>query len=67
MTPKHVFHVKQGMRYRFRVIGALSTHCPAVVHIENHKLLMIASDGSPFKPVLVDSFTIFSGKFYNVH
>ncbi|KAJ9592211.1 hypothetical protein L9F63_001212, partial [Diploptera punctata] len=64
-TPLHVFQVKQGKRYRFRVIGAVSTHCPAVVQIEKHKLLMIASDGSPFKPILVDSFTIFSGERYD--
>ncbi|XP_069695515.1 uncharacterized protein [Periplaneta americana] len=64
-TPQKVFHVRKGKRYRFRLIGGMCTHCPARFQIEGHKLLVIATDGNPIQPVLVDSIEYFSGERYD--
>ena len=39
----------QGKKYGFRLIGQ-TMNCPIVFSIDNHNLLMIASDGRPFEP-----------------
>ena len=49
-------------RYRFRVISPGFTTCPISVSIDNHTLTMIASDGSPFRPVGVQSFVLEPGE-----
>lgn len=43
----------------------MSHVCPAVLEVENHSLLMIASDSFPFQPVSVDSFVSTSGERYD--
>ncbi|XP_012942999.1 laccase [Aplysia californica] len=63
--PYPSFKVMPGLRYRFRVIVNGLLDCPLQVSIDDHHLLMIASDGSDFVPYLVDSFTIFSGERYD--
>ena len=49
-------------RYRFRVISPGFTLCPISVSIDNHTLTMIASDGSPFRPVEVQSVVLEPGE-----
>lgn len=39
--------------------------CPIVLSIDDHQLLLIASDGKPFLSFLVDSFVSFSGERYD--
>ncbi|KAK3730124.1 hypothetical protein RRG08_030555 [Elysia crispata] len=63
--PYAEFHVRPGLRYRFRVIYSGILNCPIYVRVDGHKLLMISADGKDFKPVEVDSFTIYSGERYD--
>ncbi|XP_069688169.1 uncharacterized protein [Periplaneta americana] len=60
-TPDEIFHVEKGYRYRFRLIGGVCTQCPARFQIEGHRLIVIATDGEPVKPVIVDAIEFFSG------
>ena len=62
-TPREVFHVKQGERYRFRIIG--NNKCHLAVEVESHRLTAIATDGSPIKPVAVDRIGLTSGERYD--
>lgn len=41
----------QGRRYRFRLVNAGFLNCPLELSIDNHTLLVIASDGADVKPV----------------
>jgi FtsP/CotA-like multicopper oxidase with cupredoxin domain len=49
-TPKSVFYVNKGYRYRFRIIDVGSTNCPFQLTIENHTFSVIAADGQPIIP-----------------
>lgn len=62
-TPLDVFQVTPGKRYRFRLINAFASTCPAQLTIEGHNLTIIAADGSPVQPVGVNAINSFSGKF----
>ncbi|XP_048752208.2 uncharacterized protein LOC125663848 isoform X2 [Ostrea edulis] len=64
-TPRAIFTVKQGQRYRFRVASNGVNNCPIEFSIDNHTLTVISSDGTPFKPVHVQSFNIFAGERYD--
>ncbi|VDI01894.1 Hypothetical predicted protein [Mytilus galloprovincialis] len=64
-TPHALFKVKQGKRYRFRIISNGIANCPIQFSIDHHSLTMISTDGSPFNPILVESFTIFAGERYD--
>ncbi|BFZ21627.1 hypothetical protein BsWGS_24666 [Bradybaena similaris] len=64
-TPRASFTVKPGFRYRFRVINSGILNCPLQLSIDNHTLTVIASDGSPVKPLARDSFSIFAGERYD--
>ncbi|XP_015584710.1 laccase-4 [Cephus cinctus] len=64
-TPRAVFNVVQGQRYRFRVIYNNAVYCPVQVSIDNHTLLMIASESGTFEPVEVDSFMINGGERFD--
>ena len=44
-TPRSVFAVKQGLRFRFRIVNAGILYCPIEVSIDNHLLAVIAVDG----------------------
>ena len=59
-TPLEVFNVDPGKAYRFRVISAAS-RCPFQISVDNHDLLVIATDGAPLKPVAVRSMVIHTG------
>ena len=64
-TPQSVFTVKPMKRYRFRIISNGVNNCPIQFSIDSHNLTMIASDGSAFKPLEVQSFNIFAGERYD--
>ena len=44
-TPRSVFHVQKGKRYRFRIINSGVQYCPLQVSIDQHFLTIIATDG----------------------
>jgi len=64
-TPHAVFYVQQGFRYRFRIISNGVNNCPIHFSVDNHTLIVISSDGSSFRPVIVESFNIFAGERYD--
>lgn len=41
----------QGLRYRFRLVNAGFLNCPLELSVDNHTLLVIASDGFDTKPM----------------
>lgn len=65
-TPLEIFTMTPGRRYRFRMINAFSSVCPAQVTIEGHGLTVIATDGEPVHPVNVNTVISFSGKCLRV-
>ena len=64
-TPYHTFHVQQGRRYRFRVISNGILNCPIQFSIDNHTIIVIASDGNPFQPIELQSLNLFAGERYD--
>ncbi|XP_046548487.1 laccase-1-like isoform X1 [Haliotis rubra] len=64
-TPYSVFHVKKDQKYRFRVISNGILNCPIQVSVDNHDIIMIATDGVPHEPVVVSSFNIFAGERFD--
>ncbi|XP_033743202.1 laccase-1-like [Pecten maximus] len=65
-TPYEVFNVVRGRRYRFRIISNGILNCPIQLSVDNHTLRVISSDGSPFKPIDVESINIFAGERYDI-
>lgn len=65
LIPLHVFTVQSGKRYRFRLINAEFLNCPMDFSIDNHTMTMIASDGSEFVPIVVDSFVSYAGERFD--
>lgn len=61
-TPLEIFTVTPGRRYRFRVINAFASVCPAQLTIEGHGLTLIATDGEPVQPVPINTIISFSGE-----
>jgi FtsP/CotA-like multicopper oxidase with cupredoxin domain len=61
-TPYGQINVQEGVRYRIRIVAGLCTVCPSQVTIENHTMLIIATDGNPVAPVRVDSLIMFAGE-----
>lgn len=64
--PLSVFRVSQGKRYRFRLIGALCSECPVRIKFEDHKMLVIATDGKPIEPVQVDAVVLEAGIRFDI-
>ncbi|XP_013180620.1 PREDICTED: laccase-5 isoform X2 [Papilio xuthus] len=64
-TPLEVFTITPGRRYRFRMINAFASVCPAQLTIEGHNLTVIATDGEPVQPVQVNTIISFSGERYD--
>ena len=62
ITPQSLnyFNVTRGSRYRFRLIGAQESS-PFRFSVEGHKLTVIASDGSPIKPIENVNYVIING------
>ena len=65
-TPVEEISVKQGKRYRIRVINAGVSLCPVEMSIENHNLIVIASDGADIEPITVDSLVLHNGERYDI-
>jgi iron transport multicopper oxidase len=56
-----VIAVKQGVRYRFRLVN-MSCHPDYVFSIDGHAFTVIEVDGATHKPYVVDSLRIFAGE-----
>lgn len=65
ITPYEVFHVTAGYRYRFRTINSGFLNCPLEISVDNHTLTVIASDGSYFEPVAVDTLVSYAGERFD--
>lgn len=63
--PREVFRVQKGQRYRFRVIYNNQIPCPVQLSVQNHSLLVIASDGASFQPVEANSIMLSGGERYD--
>lgn len=61
-TPRSLFQVRQGNRYRFRLIHSGVTFCPIQFTVQNHSLRVISSDGKPFDPIDVNAVVLNAGK-----
>lgn len=64
-TPRALFTVKPGFRYRFRLINAGFLYCPLEFSIDDHNLTIIASDGRSLEPYEVVSLIIYAGERYD--
>jgi hypothetical protein len=60
-TPRAVFYVKKGYRYRFRLISNGALICPIKFSIDSHNLSVISSDNHYVDPIEVESLTIYPG------
>lgn len=54
--------VTPGYRYRIRVLYNGIFNCPVEFSIEQHKLLIISTDGNDIQPVLADGFFLTSAE-----
>ncbi|XP_046415745.1 oxidoreductase ptaE-like [Neodiprion fabricii] len=63
--PVSTFHVQENSRYRFRVINANSQVCSYVFQIQDHNMTLIATDGQPIEPVVVDALVTYAGERYD--
>lgn len=64
-TPLEVFRVRSGQRYRFRFVNSMSHVCPVLLEIQNHSMLIIASDSYDLQPIMIDSLVSTSGERYD--
>ncbi len=62
-TPREVFSVKKDDKYRFRVIS--NGVCHMTIAVENHNLTVIATDGAPVQPTVVDRIGLSSGERFD--
>ncbi|PZC81713.1 hypothetical protein B5X24_HaOG212157 [Helicoverpa armigera] len=58
--------VLAGFAYRLRIINAIAIECPVIVNIENHEMVVIATDGKPTKPVLARNVELYPGERMDV-
>jgi len=63
-TPLAVVNVKQGTRYRFRLVS-ISCDPNWVFSIDNHLLTIIGVEGTNVFPLVVDQIQIFAGQRYS--
>ncbi|XP_069163860.1 uncharacterized protein [Procambarus clarkii] len=66
MTPLEVVRVTPGLRHRLRLINAGGLNCPIIVSVDDHKLVVIATDGQPILPYTTDSVVLYSGERFDV-
>ena len=64
-TPRAIFNVQNGYRYRFRVINAGFLYCPIEISIDNHTLTVISSDGHDVEAYKVASLIVYAGERYD--
>lgn len=60
-SPRAVFHVKYGFRYRFRLINSGVSYCPIQFMIDNHTISVIASDGHSVKSRNFEAIVLHAG------
>lgn len=65
VTPREIYKVTQGKRYRFRVISSGIANVPMKVSVDDHKITLISSDGDDFEPLEVDAFFLYGGERYD--
>ncbi|XP_059146111.1 uncharacterized protein LOC131933346 [Physella acuta] len=63
-APLSIFTVTNGTDYRFRVIGASGMY-PFRISIDNHPLLLVASDGYDCQPRVIESVVVHPGERYD--
>lgn len=63
--PLQVYYVNKDNKYRFRLINAEFLNCPMEVSVDNHTLLVIASDGSEIEPIEVDTLVTYAGERFD--
>ncbi|KAJ7054230.1 laccase [Mycena amicta] len=64
LSPLAVISVKQGLRYRFRLVS-MSCDPYFTFQISQHQMTVIEADGISQQPVTVDSLQIFPGQRYS--
>ncbi|KAK7867607.1 hypothetical protein R5R35_014805 [Gryllus longicercus] len=64
-VPAPEFVVQQGLRYRFRLINAGFLNCPIELSVDDHDMLIIASDGSDIQPVAAASLVTYAGERFD--
>ncbi|KAK3791910.1 hypothetical protein RRG08_026812 [Elysia crispata] len=64
-SPREVFRVKHGSRYRFRVASNGILNCPLQISVDDHEIEIIATDGYDVEPVRVQFFNIFAGERFD--
>lgn len=62
-TPRAVFSVEKGKKYRFRMINAGVLYCPIEFSIDYHNLTIISTDGNNIEPYEVQSLIIMAGNY----
>ncbi|KAL7635203.1 UNVERIFIED_CONTAM: hypothetical protein RMT77_014189 [Armadillidium vulgare] len=65
LTPLYEYKAKRGLRYLFRAISIGIESCPIEISVQNHTLLVIASDVKSIQPLEVDSLVIFGGERFD--
>ncbi|CAF0954234.1 unnamed protein product [Brachionus calyciflorus] len=64
-VPLELFNVKKGFRYRFRLINSAAENCLMKLSIDEHKILIISTDGNPIEPIEVDSISLLAGERFD--
>ncbi|CAK1581693.1 unnamed protein product [Parnassius mnemosyne] len=55
-----------GYAYRLRFVNAVAVECPLVVDIEQHDMVVIASDSKPVRPVSTNKVLLYPGERMDV-
>lgn len=65
-SPLTMFHVDQGQKFNFRIIGASSGVCPLKFQIEDHNFTVVATDATKVKPFRADVLYVTSGERFDI-
>nr|CAD7455796.1 unnamed protein product [Timema tahoe] len=63
--PREVFTVAQGKKYRFRVVYNSAPDCPVQMSIDDHRLLVVATDSAAVEPI--EGLTCQTCRVYQVY
>nr|CAD7439513.1 unnamed protein product [Timema bartmani] len=64
--PYTKFTVRFGERYRMRIINSGTLICPFQISVEDHNMTVIATDGEPCEPKMINTLTTYPGERYCV-
>ncbi|XP_033126584.1 laccase-1-like [Anneissia japonica] len=64
-TPRQMFEVEAGKKYKIRLIGAFIAACMTSFHIEKHSMTIISTEGGEIIPYETDYLTIAQGERYD--